>query len=266
MKRWSTAVSLVFTLAAAGCAVSPPPAQTQTQTQDPTTIPEKADAGRRAGIRLQLAMQYLEAGQNATALEEIKNAIAIDPNVPNAYHIRALAYMNLGQREQADDSFRSALAATPQDGDLLNNYGWFLCGQGGKPDQGMAMLHRAIEAPAAGNPSKPWTNLGVCQMRQGDLEGAEKSLTRATYIDANNPLTNVTLAQLYYKRREYARAMPFIERVNSRNPTAESLWLGARIARRLGDASQQNAWSAQLQRRFPNAPEEAAFERGAWDD
>jgi glutamate racemase len=62
---------------------------------------------------------------------------------------------------------------------------------------------QAIEAPAAGSPAKPWTNLGVCQMRQGDLDGAEKSLTRATYIDANNSLTNLTLAQLYYKRREY---------------------------------------------------------------
>lgn len=175
--------------------------------------------------------------------------------------------MSLGQHELADDSFRRALSMQPNDGDLLNNYGWFLCAQGGKPDQGMAMLRQAIEVPAVGSPSKPWTNLGVCQMRQGDLDGAEKSLTRATYIDANNPLTNLTLAQLHYKRRDYARAMSFIERVNGRgNPTAESLWLGARIARRLGDVSQQNAWSAQLQRRFPNAPEEAAFERGAWDD
>ncbi|MDE2202459.1 MAG: type IV pilus biogenesis/stability protein PilW [Burkholderiaceae bacterium] len=262
MKRWSTAVSLVFTLAAAGCAL-PPPAQTQ---DVKTPISEQADTGRRAAIRLQLATQYLEAGQAATALDEVKSAMAIDPNVPGAYHIRALAYMNLGQHELADDSFRRALAVTPQDGDLLNNYGWFLCSQGGKPAQGMTMLRQAIETPAAGSPAKPWTNLGVCQMRQGDLDGAEKSLTRATYIDANNPLTNVTLAELYYKRREYARAMPFIERVNSRSPSAESLWLGARIARRLGDVSQQNAWSAQLQRRFPNAPEEAAFERGAWDD
>ncbi|ALF87984.1 MULTISPECIES: type IV pilus biogenesis/stability protein PilW [Ralstonia solanacearum species complex] len=265
MKRWSIAVSLILTLAAAGCAL-PPPVQT-VQTQEVRTLSDQADIGRRASLRLQLATQYLEAGQAATALDEIKNAIAIDPSVPGAYHIRALAYMNLGQHELADDSFRSALAAQPNDGDLLNNYGWFLCSQGGKPDQGMAMLRQAIDAPAVGSPAKPWTNLGVCQMRQGDLDGAEKSLTRATYIDANNPLTNLTLAQLYYKRRDYARAMSVIERVNGRgNQTAESLWLGARIARRLGDVSQQNAWSAQLQRRFPNAPEEAAFERGAWDD
>ena len=263
MKRWSIAVSLVLTLAAAGCALPPPPAQTQ----DVKTLSDQTDLSRRASIRLQVATQYLEAGQAATALDEIKKAIAIDPNVPGAYHIRALAYMSLGQHELADDSFRRALAAAPQDGDLLNNYGWFLCGQGGKPGEGMAMLRKAIDAPAAGSPAKPWTNLGVCQMRQGDLDGAEKSLTRATYIDANSALTNLSLAQLYYKRREYARALPFIERVNGRNtPTAESLWLGARIARRVGDASQQNAWSAQLQRRFPNAPEEAAFERGAWDD
>lgn len=262
MKRWSIAVSLVLTLAAAGCAL-PPPAQTQ----DVKTLSDQTDISRRAAIRLQLATQYLEAGQVATALDEIKNAIAIDPSVPGAYHIRALAYMNLGQHELADDSFRRALATQPNDGDLLNNYGWFLCSQGGKPDQGMAMLRHAIEVPAVGSSSKPWTNLGVCQMRQGDLDSAEKSLTRATYIDANNPLTNLTLAQLHYKRSDYARAMSFIERVNGRgNPTAESLWLGARIARRLGDVSQQNAWSAQLQRRFPNAPEEAAFERGAWDD
>ena len=255
-------VAVLMGLALLSACQLPPPVKPELQTAS-----DQTELSRRATIRLQLATSYLEAGQYTVALDEAKQAIAIDPTLVDAYHIRALVYMNMNERVLAEESFRSALAMRADDGDVLNNYGWFLCSQGGKPDQGMAMLRQAIEAPAAGSPAKPWTNLGVCQMRQGDLDGAEKSLTRATYIDANNSLTNLTLAQLYYKRREYSRAMPFIERVNGRgNPTAESLWLGARIARRLGDTSQQNAWSAQLQRRFPNAPEEAAFERGAWDD
>ena len=264
MKRWSTAVSLVFTLAVAGCALSPP---VQTQTREVTTVPDqKADAGRRAAIRLQLATQYLEAGQNATALEEIKNAIAIDPSVPNAYHIRALAYMNLGQREQADESFRSALAATPQDGDLLNNYGWFLC-QNGKEKQSISHFETAFRNRAYQSPAKALNNAGLCSLKLKDRSAAEKYFSQAFQYDPGNSSTNANLAKIYFEQRDLERARFYVGRAMKADMlTADVLWLAIRIEHKLGDGAAEASLATQLRRRYPNSTEYAAYQRGAFDE
>jgi type IV pilus assembly protein PilF len=77
-------------------------------------------------------------------------------------------------------------------------------------------------------------------------------------------LTN--LAQLSFNAG-MPQAKDYVGRVNSsRFASAQSLWLGARIARRQGDTDTQNALTAQLRSRFPDSRELTAYERGAWDE
>jgi type IV pilus assembly protein PilF len=237
-----------------------------TPAQDLQTASDQTDARRRASIRLQLATNYLEAGQNSVALDEVKQAIAIDPTVADAYHVRALIYMNMNERALADDSFRTAVSMRGNDGDLLNNYGWFLC-QEGRYAEAVPMLQRAVSAPSAGGPAKPLISLGACQLRNGASEEAEKSLKSALGYDRNNPVANTNLALVYYRRGDLTQARQYAERVNnSRFVSAQSLWLGARIARRQGDTATQNALVAQLRSRFPDSRELTAYEQGAWDE
>ncbi|WP_420996624.1 type IV pilus biogenesis/stability protein PilW [Cupriavidus sp. 30B13] len=232
--------------------------------QQPTS--DQTDLTRRATIRLQLATSYLSAGQYSVALEEARQAIALDPTLVDAYHIRALVYMNMNERALAEDSFRSALSMRPDDGDVLNNYGWFLC-LNGRYREAVPYLQRAMSAPSASGPVKPLTSLGACQLRNGDGEAAEKSLFGALRYDRNNPEVNSNLALLYYQRGDYARAQEYAARVNNSSfVSAQSLWLGARIARRQGDVAAQNALVGQLRSRFPDSRELTAYEQGAWDE
>ncbi len=234
--------------------------------QDLQTNSDQTDASRRASIRLQLATNYLEAGQNAVALDEVKQAIALDPSMADAYHVRALVYMNMNEQTLAEDSFRTAVSMRGNDGDLLNNYGWFLC-QNGRYAEAAPMLQRAVSAPSAGGPAKPLISLGACEMRNGDSAAAEKSLKSALGYDRNNPVANTNLALVYYKRGDNAQAREYVGRVNnSRFVSAQSLWLGARIAHRQGDIATQNTLVAQLRSRFPDSRELTAYEQGAWDE
>lgn len=234
--------------------------------QDLQTTSDQTDARRRAGIRLQLATNYLEAGQNAVALDEVKQAIAIDPSLAEAYHVRALVYMNMKEQALAEDSFRTAISMRGNDGDLLNNYGWFLC-QSGRYAEALPVLQRAVSAPSAGGPVKPLISLGACEMRNGNPDGAEKNLKAALGYDRNNPVANTNLALVYYRRGNYTQAQQYVGRVNSSQfVNAQSLWLGARIARRQGDTAAQNALVAQLRSRFPDSRELTAYEQGAWDE
>lgn len=254
------AAALLGLLMLSACQLPPAP------TQDLQTTSDQTDARRRASIRLQLATNYLEAGQNSVALDEVKQAIAADPTMADAYHVRALVYMAMNERALADDSFRTAVSMRGNDGDLLNNYGWFLC-QEGRYGEAVPMLERALSAPSAGGPAKPLISLGACQLRNGAGAEAEKNLKAALGYDRNNPVANTNLALVYYRRGDLRQAQQFAERVNnSKFASAQSLWLGARIARRQGDAAAQGALVAQLRQRFPDSRELSAYEQGAWDE
>ncbi|MDW3680732.1 type IV pilus biogenesis/stability protein PilW [Cupriavidus sp. CV2] len=259
MTRLIVAVLMGLVLLAA-CQL-PPPVKPELQTAS-----DQTELSRRATIRLQLATSYLEAGQYNVALDEAKQAIAIDPTLVDAYHIRALVYMNMNERALAEESFRSALAMRADDGDVLNNYGWFLC-VNGRYAEAVPYLERAVNSPSASGPGKALTSLGACQLRNGNSEAAEKSLFGALRFDRNNPVANNNLALLYYQRGDYQRAQQYVGRINSSNfVSAQSLWLGARIARRQGDVAAQNALVAQLRSRFPDSRELTAYEQGAWDE
>lgn len=254
------AAALFGLLMLSGCQLPHTPAQ------DLQTASDQTDARRRAGIRLQLATNYLEAGQNAVALDEIKQAIAIDPSLADAYHVRALIYMNMNERALADDSFRTAVSMRANDGDLLNNYGWFLCQEGRYADA-VPMLQRAASAPSAGGAVKPLISLGACELRRGNSAEAEQNLKAALGYDHNNPVANTNLALVYYRRGDFAQARQYAQRVNSSQyVSAQSLWLGARIAHRQGDSRTQDALGAQLRSRFPDSRELTAYEQGAWDE
>lgn len=258
MMRLLIAALLGLVMLTACQAPRPPAPEVQANSQ--------ADLKRRAIIRLQLATNYMQAGQNTVALQEAQQAIAIDPELADAYHVRALVYANMNESVLAEQSFRSALSLRGDDGDLLNNFGWFLCQQA-RYQEALPMLERAVAAPSASGPLKPQISLGVCRLRRGDLDGAEKSLQRALGYDRSNAAAITNLALVYFRRGEFPRAWQTVGRVNGGNAaSAQSLWLGARIAHRQGDAAAQEAMIAQLRSRFPESSELAAYEQGAWDE
>ncbi|WP_295371430.1 type IV pilus biogenesis/stability protein PilW [uncultured Pseudacidovorax sp.] len=245
--------------------VTPPPpagnAPLQVEPVDPAV-----QAKRRAQLRLQLALGYFEQGQNQVALEEIGNALAADPSLGAAYNLRGLVYMRLDDPAQAEDSFRRAVALNPRDGDALHNYGWLMCQQKRYADA-VQRFGAALAVPGYRDAARTWMTQGVCQMQAGDSAGAQRSLMQAYELDSANPVVGYNLALLLYQRRDDVRAQFYIRRVNNGpSANAESLWLGMRIERRLGNAEAVSQLGMQLRRRFPDARETLAYERGNFND
>lgn len=251
------------------------PGQQAPQSRDASPAP--ADAHQRAALRLQLASGYLQAGQSAIALDEARQAIALDPALTDAYHVQALAQMALRRPAEAEQSFRAALSRRQDDGDLLNNYGWLLCEQG-RYAEALTQLQRAVAAPSTGGAARMLTSLGACQLRQGDLEAAHRSLTSALAQPgptasaemadaATRAAAQTQLGLLYWKQGDLPRARAEVAQVNAgRFASPASLWLGARIAHREGDAAAQQALLAQLHKRFPDSRESSAYQQGARDE
>ena len=115
------ALALAALVALAGCV-----SQTSVQTRSVQDA-SLADARRRAEIRTNLAIEYYQRGNMVVALEETRAAIKIDPAFMPAYNVQGLVYMELREDTMARESFETALRLSPNDPEILNNYGWFLC-------------------------------------------------------------------------------------------------------------------------------------------
>lgn len=267
-------VGFVCAVAAAlsiGCAAS-----TQTQGTDPgasaqkrpdlVTASDEAPERRRARIRLELAAGYFEAGKTTVALDEIKQSLLADPTFADAYNLRGLLYMRLNDFALADDSFRRSLAINPRDPNTMHNRGWLLCQQQ-KYAEANALFVSAEAQAGYTDQAKTLMTQGICDVRAGRKAEAETALTRSYELDPGNPLTGYTLANLLFERGEGKRGQFYIRRVNNGDfATAESLWLGMKIDRQLGDNTAVSQLGEQLRKRFPQSPERALFDRGAFDE
>ncbi|MDP1952393.1 MAG: tetratricopeptide repeat protein, partial [Betaproteobacteria bacterium] len=116
--------------ALAGCAQTPlsSGAQSQSDSVDTGTLTgEVGDPRNRARIHTELGSAYFERGNLGVALEELRIAIGADPNYAQAYNVLGLVHMDLRENDVAQRHFERALALSPNDPDINNNYGWFLC-------------------------------------------------------------------------------------------------------------------------------------------
>jgi type IV pilus assembly protein PilF len=235
--------------------------------KDIATESDESSASKRAHLRLELAAAYFGQGQMTTALDQVKLALAADPKSGPAYNLRGLIYANLGDQALAEESFRSALQINPQDADSLQNFGYYLCQQKRYAEADM-MFAQALAVPQYTGKARTLLTQGVCQAVAGNLPDAEKTLTRSFEADPTNPPTSVNLAEVLYRRGEYERARFYIRRINALPgiANAQTFWLAARIENRLGNRSAVQDFGRRLGEGFPDSPEWAKFQRGAFDE
>ncbi len=224
------------------------------------------DARKRANIRLQLAVNYYQDGKFSIALDELKQALKLDPNYADAHTVLALVYTELQQDALAEQSFQRALQLEPANADLNNNYGWFLC-QRGREKESLAYFDTAFRNPLYTQRGKPLQNSGVCAAKMGDKVAAEEYFRRSFEIDPTGQVAAYNLANIYYDRKDFSRARFYVAQVNnSTAPTPASLWLGIRIERRLGNKTNQSGLESQLERLFADSREAQMQKRGNYGD
>lgn len=244
---------------------------TTTTTSDGVVVPTPAagaaDPARRAQARLELAALYFGRGQHQTALDEINQALAARPDMPEAIGLRALVLAALGDAAGAEASFQRAMQMTPGDADLMHNYAWVLCGQR-RFAEADATFDRAIAVPRYEAVARSWMAKGACQARAGRWAEAERSLSRSFELDPGSAATAFNLAEVLLRRGELERARFYAGRINAvpEQVNAQSLWLAARIERRLGNQAALLDYGRRLRERFPQAPETLLFERGRFED
>ena len=246
----------------------PPPAPTSTTgTPDRVTASDEPEAQRRARARMELASAYFGQNQMSTALDQVKLAIAADPNYGEAFNLRGLIYANLGDHALAEESFKRALQINPRDADTMHNYGYYLCQQKRYPESNV-LFAQALAVPRYAGAARTQLTQGVCLAYAGQMAEAEAALIKAYELDPTSPFTSTNLAEVLYRRGDYERARFYIRRVNAlpQVSNAQTLWLAVRIEHKLGNWPVTTEFGRQLRNRFPESREAAAFTRGDFDE
>jgi type IV pilus assembly protein PilF len=255
------AVVAVACLVLAGCATHPAdesglqPATSTTGDESPTRL--------RARVHTELAASYFDIGNVAVALEEVKEALRADPNYGPAHNVAGVVYAQLKEDGLAEESFQRALRINSSDSDALHNYGMFLC-QRKQEREGIKYFMQAVKNPLYPNPERSYVNAGVCARRVGDTAGATEYFQLALKVRPNQPQALYQMADLAYARGAFGEARGYLNRLTQvvANANAETLWLGVRVERRLGDRNSEASYALQLRTRFPESREARALVAG----
>jgi type IV pilus assembly protein PilF len=225
----------------------------------------ETESRTKAKVFTDLGFAYFGRGQMKVALDQARKAITIENRYGPAYNLLGLVYMELEEDKLAEENFRKAIELDHADSDAHNNFGWFLCTRS-RYDEGLAEFTEAMRNPLYDKPEQAMTNSGLCSEKKGDLKKAESYYNKALKLQPAAPQPTIKLAGLYFRRGDLNEAQRMLTRYQEiAAPTAESLWLGLRIERKLGDKNQEAFYNLQLRRNYPDAPETQLLLQGQYE-
>lgn len=184
-----------------------------TVTDKPNTA--KFDNIKASEARISLGLGYLEEGNMVKARENLEMAVKYAPSYYLALNSVAYYYQKVGENELAKQAYEDALDSSPKNGNVLNNYGTFLCRQGDyeKADK---FFNRAIEQPYYYLVSASYENAGLCALKSGNEEKAIEYFSRALDHDPSRARSLLQLAELEIEKDKLSDARVLLFKFNKR--------------------------------------------------
>lgn len=217
------------------------------------------DKQAAATYNLQLGVNYLTQGNLAEAKTKLDKALEQDPRNADAQFAAGLLYDRLGENKTADGHYSRAVDLNPKNPEALNGYAVFLCRKGNR-DKGEKLALQAASDPLYKTPEVAFTNAGNCALDGGQSGKAEQYFRRALTVRPNFAPALLQMAELELKASNLLPARAFLERYQqAARPSAESLWLGVRIERGLGNAAAAADYARRLKEDFPTSQETKAL-------
>lgn len=201
--------------------------------------------------RLGLANNRIQSGDYAGAEQQVREVLKKSPS-----SVDALMFLGVIQQGQgnpaAGETYRRTTDLAPQRGDVLNNYGAWLCANG-QAAESLAWFDRALQdANYAQAPAL--ANAGGCALQASQRERAVRDLRKALELEPANAYALESMARYEVGQKAYFEARAFIERRLAAAPaTASVLQLAIQIEHGLGDKVAASRYQQRLVKEFPDA-------------
>jgi len=206
----------------------------------------KADPVSMAESRIALGLGYLESGSMIRAHDNLQQALTHAPSYYRAQLSMAHYYETVGEDAKAEDMYKRSIRQNSKNGNVLNNYGTFLCKQG-EYKQADKMFNRAIEQPYYYLIPASYENAGFCALKSNNKDKAKYYFTRAIDHDPHRPKSILQLAKLEIDSGNYTdariRLMRFNQMYGVKKP---SLRLMVELERAAGNDALEKKYQYQL--------------------
>ena len=200
---------------------------------------------------LRLAGDRLGRNDLDAALKYARSAQKREPREPDAYTMQAVILGMRGDTVAAGELYRKAAELAPRQGDVLNNYGAWLCANG-HPAEALVWFDRALADPDYSARADALANAGGCALDAGQVERAEPDLRQALALAPANAYALASMARNEFLHGRYFEARAFCQRRLAAAPaTVSVLKLAVEIEERLGDGSAASRYRQRLREEFP---------------
>lgn len=213
------------------------------------------DQKRASELNAELGLGYMNEGQYQRAKYKLDKAIKFDPTNPHAYHYMAELYRRLKEYDKAGEYYEKALSLAPNDVNIQNNFGIYLCDRGNYK-RAYTYFQKIVADPLYPARANAYENIGLCALREGKLQLAQNSFVTALQINPKMPKSLIQLAQLSFDEGNSKQAYEYFQRyVAIAQQSPESLWIGILLENERGNKDTVASYKTLLKGKYPDSEE-----------
>lgn len=160
----------------------------------------------RAEEHYRFAQSYLASESYPLAEQEIRKALALQPDSAEYFGLLALIYQAQGQLAPAEEAYQKATQAAHVSPATLVNYSTLLLLRN-REDEAITLAQKALQFPGYNKPALAYTNIGLAYLQKGLFQQAETHLKKALEYQANIPEVHHNLGLVYNRMRRFPEAI-----------------------------------------------------------
>ncbi len=211
--------------------------------------------------RVSLGLTYLTNGNFSQAKANLDKALNFAPKSADAHFAMAYYYQQVDELALSEEYYLKALKLAPENPNIINSYGAFLCEQG-RYEKAKSYFLKAVSSKSYVSTAETYENLAICAVDQGKTEEAIGFFESALNHQPTRGKSLFFLAQLQKEQGNYGEAKKTVwkyDRVSRVSP--ESLWLSYEIAQGLNDTEAALGYGELMKSMFPDHPNTALFKK-----
>ncbi|VAW60219.1 hypothetical protein MNBD_GAMMA11-2753 [hydrothermal vent metagenome] len=210
-----------------------------------------------AVINAQLAGGYIRRGDLEIAKEKLLKSIKLDSTYVPAYTTMAVLMTMINKPIEAENYYLQALDLDPENPELLNNYGTFLC-KNKKYSEAFEMFDKVLANSFYETPEVVQENYGYCLLQNDkpDYKAAEEHLRQALKANPEQASALLAMAELGIATKKYLMVRAYTQRYHAlARASAHSLWVQIQAEHALNDRKYFLQLSKKLMEHFPRSNE-----------
>ncbi|KGK00666.1 type IV pilus biogenesis/stability protein PilW [Thalassotalea sp. ND16A] len=233
---------------------------TQNFIEDKPVVDRDFSDDQVATTRISLALGYLKMGNTAQAKYNLEKAKQHSPKLVAVYTAFAHYYESVGEYQQTEKSYLTALDLADDDANTLNNFGVFLCRQN-RVDEAEEYFLKAIAVPSYIRVSESYENIALCYLKVEQFDKAEHALQRSIAHSPNGASSLIQMAQLQYAKADFEQSATYLSRFElaTRRFTPQAIALAFKVQKSLGNEDIANNYATMLLKMYPDSTQAKAY-------